>query len=412
MKVNPLFSSVVHPLILELYENYFITNTINDYDFVAVIILIYLSVEQPTRYLSGKLNPPIIDAIVISNSLSIVELPQTILDTLNISYIQRKFKISCCENVRVMDIFNNFQLYGIKKNINNFVNQSLVNWALGDRLFDLMFNIPEPMDVLKQQAYGRRVITVFKEKNELESYHIANLYYMKGQDNHAKNSFEFTLHDLKHMESFACKEIYNEQIGFCRCFLNLGYYHVLNFFKDINFENKDLNYEVIDKRIHPLCLPWDNDVLQQPIFPKKFFYDILNLDKLLWKELEYVISDMNCFSTHLVRYLMAKLLSAIDRCKKDVHTLQFQYELYWKLLLLGFGISPIVSESECLQFISLDASDINPTYNHLEILSHNAYIGCMSMLEKSLKLLDGKMTEVEGESLRAYFRYVGNFSIK
>ena len=37
-------------------------------------------------------------------------------------------------------------------------------------------------------------------------------------------------------------------------------------------------------------------------------------DDQLWRELEYLISDMNCFSTHLLQYFVAKLVDAEKRC--------------------------------------------------------------------------------------------------
>ena len=50
--------------------------------------------------------------------------------------------------------------------------------------------------------------------------------------------------------------------------------------------------------------------------PKAFFSQ-MGYDLMLWYELEYCISDMNCYLPHFLHYMLAKLLFATERLVKD-----------------------------------------------------------------------------------------------
>jgi hypothetical protein len=108
-----------------------------------------------------------------------------------------------------------------------------------------------PMEVLRMQSNGTRVVTMFTTKEELSTMHISPLYYMEGMQNHAKDPLEFLIHDLKHMENFVDCNCHREQVGFFR----------------------------------KLCALENGN-------PKNFFRIRCGYDKTLWRELEYVISDM------------------------------------------------------------------------------------------------------------------------
>ena len=56
---------------------------------------------------------------------------------------------------------------GIKKNNNNYVNASIVNWCLATYRFKLLFHIPTPIEVLTMQADRERVITMFTDYDNL-----------------------------------------------------------------------------------------------------------------------------------------------------------------------------------------------------------------------------------------------------
>ena len=120
----------------------------------------------------------------------------------------------------------------------------------------LLFRIPSPMEVLRQQAAGERVVTLFLGREQLSRRHDAALVYMQGEQSHSKDPLEFLLHDLKHMENFVDPATYFEQVGFFRCMLKLGVHGA---------SGSSL---------------------------KAFFRKECGLDIRLWNELEYVISKM------------------------------------------------------------------------------------------------------------------------
>lgn len=175
------------------------------------------------------------------NSLSVRlnSIPDAIKDAIDIRYIYKKLSKRQGSSDKeadfydlsiewsVMDVFNLCQFNGIKKNTNNYINISMILWCLNKRPFELLFYIPSPMQVLRQQAEGRRVITLFVSYEELLRKHQAMLYYMAGHDIHERDCFEFTLHDLKHMELFIHRDIHLEQVGFFRCMMLLGHPIVL-----------------------------------------------------------------------------------------------------------------------------------------------------------------------------------------
>lgn len=268
----------LHPVIHDLVDQYDL-KYLTDFDLVGSVILAYLSFKRPRKYL-GRLSRPV--SVASSSSRLISTLPASFLQIISLEYIARKLKVDPI-SISVMTIFNEAAFIGIKGNKNNYINTSLVEWALGARPYILMFHIPTPMEVLRQQASGMRVVTVFKEFDELLSMHTAMLYYMKGEENHAKTSIEFTLHDLKHMELFVDDDIFHEQVGFFRCFLRLGADAFLSRVRphidlpDISELSVDTAIEVSDSACSR---------------PRMFFIDVCNLDLQLWRELEYVISDM------------------------------------------------------------------------------------------------------------------------
>lgn len=210
------------------------------------------------------------------------------------------------DNFTLIDVFNNLMLTGIKGNTNHLINKNLVYWSLNERSYQLLTYIPTPYEVLKQQSYGLRVITLFYMKEKLSIKHISKLVYMlhiedneideeKKEDDdennsndveikedneeinttnnslttssvvnndnnkkkknillHSRDCFYFLLHDCQHMEHYTQDIVlYYEQSGFFNSF-----------------------YNVNNKKI------------------KSFFLNKLNYNKKLYNEIEYVISDM------------------------------------------------------------------------------------------------------------------------
>lgn len=284
LRVQPILSYCE-----SLYEN----GQLSPSDLAGIFILSYLGLRRNKSWSNGCLKILISQSLTSTNcnasstpsSIEISSVPG-LLDILDESYVMRRimkmYKNSLDEDgvpkITVLSIFDGLQLRGIKNNSDDYVNRCLVNWAYGLRPCCLMFRIPSPLEVLIQQSNGSRVITLFLTQQELERKHISMLYYMDGMQNHAKDSFEFLLHDMKHMEHFKDCSIHFEQIGFFRCFLKLS--------PDYSEKNQNQSIVTNSSKKAP------NAVELRPFSPKKFFTTLCGYDKLLWRELEYVISDM------------------------------------------------------------------------------------------------------------------------
>ena len=317
---------------------------ISSADFAGVFILSYLALRRPRSWSNGALKARISSSFsssvlsVLPMSVNVSSIPG-LLDILGRDYLMKKIGKGCdgITDVTVLSIFDQLQLSGIKKNTGDYVNRSIVCWAYDLSPFHLMFRIPSPLEVLLQQADGKRVITMFITKKELERKHIAMLYYMDGMQNHAKDSLEFLLHDMKHMEHFTDASIHNEQVGFFRCMLklssafygNLSEVDLHTVCKDkliinnvekcplekshndivnanASFVSQSISYpaltllaqgnSVTKRGETSVCVATETTLQNIPVprktSPRFFFLNICGFDKLLWHELEYVISDM------------------------------------------------------------------------------------------------------------------------
>jgi hypothetical protein len=318
-------AAILCPLIQTLLHMHHDGN-LPDHDFVGIVILLNLSLNNPNRWLRGYLVEPIVVSSYLASadessktcatyqSIQLSELPEAVLTALNLAYIWKKLSKQRSNrsltmvdqaSLTVIDVFNQLQFYGIK-NKDDYINKSMVYWSLGGRPYELMFTIPSPMTVLRQQATGRRVITVFTTYEELISKHVAQLYYMDGSQLHARSSFDFSIHDMKHMELFIDPSIYDEQVGFFRSILQLGHPRSLRFLESC-IHSLPLRQELpgdvpevtTDFAMSIEEISKDEDLhLCKPCI---YFTSILGLDEQLWHELEYVISDMSvpCFFTLL-----------------------------------------------------------------------------------------------------------------
>jgi hypothetical protein len=254
-------------------------NRMAAFDLVGAFILSFLSKRKPRRWATGKLKSSSPSSSLKSlpnktNSRTIQSVPG-LLDLIDSNYLVKKLGVQDTSNVTIIDIFASLRFAGIKKNTDDYINTSMISWSEGKRPFVLMHEIPTPFEVLKQQARGERVVTLFLNKEELLSKHVSKLNYMAGEIEHPRDALEFLLHDLKHMENFVNDETYEEQIGYFKAMASL---------------NKGK--------------------------PKAFFAS-MGYDMMLWYELEYCISDMNCYVPHFLHYMLAKLLFATERLIKD-----------------------------------------------------------------------------------------------
>ena len=280
-------------VLIQYLECQYQEKCISDYDMVGTVILLYLACLNPGSWTCGKLKEAVSREYLPSIKLS--QLPSTIISKLDESYMIKKFGFkdaTMLYDKSVMDIYNTFQFYGVKKNNDNFINITMVNWSLGRRPYTLLSYIPYPMEVLRQQCQGTRVITLFRQREELVAVHKAKLYYMESYDAHGKDSLDFTLHDMKHMEMFADPEIYEEQVGFCRCLLALGHPAIIELASTLLRDDDFTSTSFPSILSHIDRISWKDSSFLSSCKPKKFFLEVLSFDEQLWRELEYVISDM------------------------------------------------------------------------------------------------------------------------
>lgn len=272
---------------------------LTDYDLAGVCILAMLAAQKGSRrWCTGRLASPIAEQTGSSISISRIHLLVEILG--GYDYLHKKLKRSASSDrdITVQTIFNELGFYGIKGNKDgSVINACMVNWSLRKRPCKLMHTIPSPMQVLRMQASGERVVTVFLRLEELSRMHNSPLVYSEGMQDHCKDPLAFTLHDLFHMENYMDSRIHLEQCGFFACILRL------------------------------------------PLGPKSFFCTTCKLDELFWQHLEYAISDMNCFLPHLLQYVLAKMLAAVERESSEDAVFE-RTSTIWTLFLTEIGMEP------------------------------------------------------------------------
>ncbi|KAK9759569.1 hypothetical protein K7432_017311 [Basidiobolus ranarum] len=197
-------------------------------------------------------------------------------------------------------IFQYAAVFGIER----YVNQAIIDLALGAPDVKLLFNIPSSIRVLKLQAQGTRIATCFLKQVELERTLTDTYPPYESRDN-----VGFMVHDLKHLRAFFEPSLYFEQVGFAHCLAST------------------------------LDFPGLREFADDPYFRADF---------------DHCISDMNSASIHLLSFLKAKWISALHRsiypppCTKlrlddDEHE-AFEVK-YWRPLLSEWGMSQL--ELDC-----------------------------------------------------------------
>ncbi len=254
----------IYPIIEEYHIKY-LHNELTGCDLAGIYVLCYLALRKPNGWSNGRLKEPIVDSTnyssAIVRSLRVDQLSSSLQQLIPPSYFVKKLKITQAEaeSFTIIDIFNTMQLSGIKHNTDHYINRTIVMWAVGQRPVRLLFHIPTPMEVLRQQASGERVVTMFTTIEELSTTHKAKLAYMRGMIDHSKDPLEFLVHDLKHMELFVDPSTHVEQVGFFKCMLGLNRGKPRSYFTSTSCGSSGPGFG------------YDNE---------------------LWTELEYVISDM------------------------------------------------------------------------------------------------------------------------
>eukprot|EP00943_MAST-04B_sp_MAST-4B-sp1_P002294 g2294.t1 len=266
--------------IFKIWKLKYDKNIINDVDFAAVYIIAYLAIRFPAcKFIAGQLKPNITyDKALLRRDCSTLEAFPELVRLLNNDEKLTKYLGQNYLKLKIVHIFSKLRWKGIKKHSNNYVNHSIVQWGIGQRPLLLRFYIPSPTNVLKMQANSSRVITMLIKHEQLVKNHVAPLTYMKGAILHERDPLHFLIHDLQHIEKFCDKLTHEEQVGFFKCMLRLGENEPQSFFEKYDTvnggdENKD---------------------------------DASTNNITLWQLMEYVVSDMNTWSTHLIKYVRAK----------------------------------------------------------------------------------------------------------
>ena len=198
-------------------------------NFTAAYIILYLSHRYPGSWLGAK------KEFVPCNGPSWRELPFTFEPNI----------IKRLEHVHsLQEIFSSFALKATPLS----VNRAILEWSRGQYNLELMFRIPTPNEVLKQQKFGRRCVTAITDKRVAD--------YILGE----RDALSFTMHDLIHADHFyQNNECFQGQLGF---------------------------YGLLEK-----TLP---------------YFD-LGHEKFAG-EFDYVISDMNAYAIHLIKCLKSAMV--------------------------------------------------------------------------------------------------------
>ena len=184
-------ADILHPLFGQ-WHDFLEKGFIYEWEFASCYFLAYSSIRTKGRWCGGIFPVPIdrirtLDARSQSrpfgNPAQITLLPglENLLHLTSSRTIQKFAKrMARDENefitsLTLFDILSNFRLCGLKSNPNDMLNRSLCSWANGTRLFKLLFHIPSPMQVLRLQATGQRVLTLHLDKLALCSMHTAPL---------------------------------------------------------------------------------------------------------------------------------------------------------------------------------------------------------------------------------------------
>lgn len=215
------------------FHELFSSSKITQAEFTASYILIYLSHRFPGAWLGSR------TGFVSVSGISWRDLPFQFEPNI----IRRLEKVNS-----LMEIFSSFAL----KSTPLSVNRAILQWACGNYGLELMFRIPRPHEVLKQQKEGRRCVTTLTDERISR--------YILGE----RDALSFTMHDLIHADHFYYNnECYEGQLGF---------------------------YGLLDKTFD--------------------YFDLTN--EKFEHEFEYVIADMNAYAVHLMKCLKSAMIHYFD----------------------------------------------------------------------------------------------------
>ena len=126
-------------------------------------------------------------------------------------------------------------------------------------------------------------------------------------------------------------------------------------------------------------------------------------DAQLWRELEYLISDMNAFATHLLQYLIAKVLCAETRCFPLHDETMRRDRLSTLLAALGLSVTTVPLAIGTLLSLSRD----------VDVDKKKCFIAGdegQGEWEGTAHYRGGALSAVQGEEIRAFFASAGSSS--
>ena len=130
-----------------VWQEMHLQHSLSAQDLVAAFILAFASLRRPNAWAAGPLNTSYLPSSPLVESSSIHSLPG-LLDLLQPAYLTKKLPhLLPLSNITLYMIFKSLRLYGIKKNSDDYVNVSLLQWYANMRPYTLLFHIPSPIEV-------------------------------------------------------------------------------------------------------------------------------------------------------------------------------------------------------------------------------------------------------------------------
>ncbi|CAE8614152.1 unnamed protein product [Polarella glacialis] len=248
---------------LEALKQMYAEGLLSAPDVCVAYIFAYLQVKRGAgRRISGKRQtPPAIttDAGIVATASSAKSLS---LDSLRLNDVfdpltpkeMSRMGLKNGQALTLCDLVQQARLIQIPE----YVSSCLYNFYLGKRPLKLFWRVPSPEEVLEMQAEGQRCVSALISKKALQSVY-----------GH-RDCLEMMLHDLKHMENFVQDGSYWQQVGFFQF-------------------------------LRTTCLPVHRE-RWAPSYGQRW--------RLSWN---YIASDMNAFSSHLLLTFKAQLMVAVAR---------------------------------------------------------------------------------------------------
>lgn len=206
-------------LALQTIKFDFYSGKISAADAVAITLVLRVLKEKGRRSLQGKRTS--LDPVAIANDILLKDYDSTLTDNL--------------PTVGLWNLIQDYRIHGLQDRIQ----WVLLAWKAQKIFLHLTEKIPTPLEILKHQTKGERVVTVFWDPEKIGQQITAT-----------KNDFQFTLHDLEHAERFLTQD-HQGQINFYQALHQLlleG--HLSDLVKDPAF-CEDFNYLMSDMNSHP-----------------------------------------------------------------------------------------------------------------------------------------------------------------